>query len=104
MHVGRTGDLQRRRQEQTGLNNDRHAATFAFRRAVEEAVAAHPELAVLPRAQIEQHPTFGPYFKAWKERASAASPDIEPVEAPHLRNDGEHGPRSPGASLGRALT
>lgn len=71
MHVGRTGSLQRRRQEHTGLNNDRHAATFAFRKAIADAVAAHPELDGMPRATLEMHPLFKPYFEAWKQRVRA---------------------------------
>ncbi len=43
-HVGGTGDLQRRRREQTGLNNDRNTATFAFRSAIGEAQADHSDL------------------------------------------------------------
>jgi hypothetical protein len=66
-HVGRTTNLQRRRREQTGLNNDRNTATYAFRIAAAEAYAAHQDLPK-KREDLERHPEFTPYFRAWKER------------------------------------
>lgn len=66
-HVGRTGNLQERRRNQTGLTNDRHTATFAFRKAVEDARRQFPHLSSLTRGDLEAHPDFKPLFQTWKE-------------------------------------
>lgn len=71
LHVGRTRNLQERRRNQTGLNNDRSTATHAFRRAVADATTAGHLGLPGKRAELEVHPTFGPYFQAAKQRMRA---------------------------------
>lgn len=71
LHVGRTRNLQARRREQTGLNNDRYTASHAFRRAVADATAAGHSGLPSRRAELEVHPTFAPYFQAAKQRMRA---------------------------------
>jgi hypothetical protein len=71
LHVGRTRNLQERRRNQTGLNNDRYTATHAFRRAAADAAAAGHLGLPSNRAELEVHPTFAPYFQVAKQRMRA---------------------------------
>lgn len=71
LHVGRTRNLQARRREQAGLNNDRYTASHAFRRAIADATAAGHSDLPRKRAELEVHPTFSPYFQAAKRRMRA---------------------------------
>lgn len=71
LHVGRTRNLQARRRDQTGLNNDRYTATHAFRRAVADATTAGHLGLPGKRAELEVDPTFAPYFQAAKQRLRA---------------------------------
>lgn len=71
LHVGRTRNLQARRREQTGLNNDRYTASHAFGRAVADATATGHSDLPSKRAELEVHLTFAPYFQAAKQRMRA---------------------------------
>jgi hypothetical protein len=70
MHVGRTKDLQARRQNQTSPKGDRFVATFPFLLARHRAAEVRDDLPT-DRGELEADERFKPFFTEAKEDVRA---------------------------------